>query len=266
MKVCRYMVIQKTVRMFILAGQSNMAGRANAGWLDEQYRKENHRALYHYLCGFKLDKAEPFHSDTLTYLAPCHKHLSTPGPHFGPEISFADRILEGIGDDLILIVKVALGGTSLRYDWNPDTRSGPQLFQALVDTVRKAGSELSHRAMDCHCEGFFWMQGESDALKEEDAVLYYHNLVSFISRMRGSLGNSDLPFIIGRIMNRREEFSPAVRLVQIAQELAAENSSLTWIISTDDLPDIGDSLHYNEKGIWELGRRFADRYLSVIDR
>ncbi len=252
--------------IFILAGQSNMTGRGDASELPEFLQKIQMDVQYYYYCGFGADESPPKESFGWVLLGPCEKHDSTPGPHFGPEITFGRMVADRWKDREVGIIKVAIGATSLSKDWAPDARSGRLLYRFLVRKVREALSELTDRGEVVRLGGMIWMQGESDATNRLSAESYKKHLEDFILRIREDFRVPQLPFIIGQIVDRTNPQMVYADLVRKAQQEVATVVSWVERVSTDDLADCGDGTHFDSKAYQELGQRFAESVLKLIDR
>src|SRR5687767_13410723 len=107
-----------SVKVFVFAGQSNMAGRALAAKLPSQFRTPPPRVQIDYVCSFGASDAlqarakvndasasEPHRSNGWVALRPAPKHSSTPGEHFGPEIGFGHTLANHWPEQRIAIVK-----------------------------------------------------------------------------------------------------------------------------------------------------------------
>ena len=68
--------------------------------------------------------------------------------------------------------------------------------------------------------------------------------------------------IAGHI-NPPSDMYPALEAVRRAQERVAEEDAGVVLVSTDGLSKQGDRVHYDSRGLLELGRRFADAYLEL---
>src|SRR6185437_15256794 len=108
----------EVTRVFIFAGQSNMVGSdSHADRIDDFPDFKGAGApqdvLYSYIVGNEASKGwvplQPLRS-------------------FGPEITFARRVKEHVNFP-IAIIKSAVGGTTVAYDWNPDApEKGQKLY------------------------------------------------------------------------------------------------------------------------------------------
>ncbi len=231
--------------IFILAGQSNMAGQGDASKLAPAYRRAPNNVEFFYN-GYK---------------APLNRFK-----HFGPEIGFAHEISRHFPHDKIKLIKFAVGGTSM-FAWDPiwnankanstrNASAGP-LFNKLIKTVN-----IQFDSKSDNLAGIIWMQGETDAKYTSAAKQYAGNLNRFVSALRSKLYSPNAMFIMGSI-NPPLEMFPSTAIVQHAQKLSARRIRNLRLVKTDDLAKRNDGLHYNTEGQLELGKRFARAFFKT---
>jgi hypothetical protein len=237
--------LQAKELVFILAGQSNMAGQGNAAELSPNYRRPPKNVDYYYN-GYKT---------------PLNRFK-----HFGPEIGFAHELSRHFPGTKIKLIKFAVGGTSL-FAWDPawnaskasltrNASAGP-LFKKLIKTVK-----IQFKGNDSKLAGILWMQGETDAKYPNAAKQYMGNLNRFINALRTELHSPNALFLMGSI-NPPLNLFPATPIVQQAQKNAASRIRNLRLVRTEDLGKRNDHLHYNTSGQIELGKRFAQAYLKT---
>jgi acetyltransferase-like isoleucine patch superfamily enzyme len=189
--------------------------------------------------------------------------LNRTGGSFGPEISTGKTISNALGGALVAEVKLAVSATALFDRWNPD---GGDLYASMVARVNQSIADLQIQlGQTGYVAGFFWMQGESDALSDEFRDDYAANLRNLIAAVRHDLNNPNLPFVFGQIIN----FDPANQtstVVRAHQQAVADDDTVTntAFILTDDLGH-HDFIHFNGQGIYTMGERFGAGYLSIVD-
>lgn len=265
-----------TAKLFVLAGQSNMAGRAPAVELPGSFRQPPARVLLDYVCSFGASDLlkpedypkdagppEPHHSDGWVPLQPAPKHVSTPGEHFGPEIGFGHALAAAWPQQPITIVKHGRGSTSLAVDWAPGATSGRQLYRAMLTQVSRAVASLKAKGITVELGALIWCQGEADTTRSEWADAYEGNLAAFFAAVRRDLSAPELPIVFsltgdGR-QNPKMSFAAPVRR---AQEAVAARDARTRLVQADDLALL-DHVHYNAASQLTLGQRLADAYLDI---
>ena len=235
----------KNELVFVLAGQSNMAGYGTTANLPQAYRRTPSNVKF-YFNGYPA-KMSRF-------------------ARFGPEVSFAHAMSRQYPHKTIKLIKFAVGGTSL-FAWAPNwnlnkariTRNasaGP-LFKKLIQTIRthtdKEGSQLS---------GILWMQGETDAKYPVAAHSYSQNLSHFVQALRRELQSPHLAFFMGQVDPPLKIF-PYREIVRKAQKNSSRSIRNSQLISTDGLKKRNDHLHYDTDGQLTLGMRFARAYINA---
>ena len=253
-------------KIIIFAGQSNALGwRGNPGQLQENPADVNIPFCFHEGVPPGGAHPVPFNSTSdgeWTYLKPQIQdpYIALNEEFFGPEITLARSLYEN--GHAISVFKSAYGGTNLAKDWNKFASSGFHLYDTMMTHLDIALSRLREADTKFEFVGFFWMQGESDALYEEMAVNYEENLNKFIDNIRTDLAAPDLPFVICRIGDHMNAgFKDTVRNAQVK---VAESDPLIKWVNTDYLPLMNDNLHYNTEGIIRLGTLMAGQYLGII--
>jgi hypothetical protein len=215
--------------VFLLIGQSNMAGRAA---LDAEDREPIPGA-------FLLDdqgKWEPA-TNPLNRYATDRKVLGM--QRLGPGDGFARRLRRELPERTIGLIVNARGGTSIEQ-W----AKGQPLYEHAVERVKALE--------DPSLAGILWHQGEANAGDAD----YLERLEQLIADLRRDLGQPELPFIAGQIAKD----SPVNR--QIAQ--LPERVERTGYASAEGLK-VFDGVHFDRDSQRRLGERYAEAYLRVVD-
>ena len=245
------------VPIFVFAGQSNAVGVDTLDELTPDQRAAQPNVLFY----------GPNENDhTWGALTPSPDSpnavdgLGRTGGSFGPEISTGKTISTALGG-AVAEVKLAVGATALFDRWNPTTGD---LYANMVARVNQSIADLqTQRGQTGYVAGFFWMQGESDALSDEFRDDYAVNLRSFIAAVRRDLKSPNMPFVFGQIIDFGSPDSTSVRAQQ--QAVADDNTVTdTAFILTDDLGH-HDFIHFDGRAIYTLGDRFGAGYLSIVD-
>ncbi|CAI0557603.1 unnamed protein product [Linum tenue] len=180
--------------IFILSGQSNMAGRG--GVIANHHIKlwdgivpqecESHPAILRLSADLRWEEAaEPLHADIDAGKA-CG---------VGPGMPFANSVRDrlcggGGGGGAIGLVPCAVGGTAIG-EW----ARGEPLYENMVrrakESVRSGGGGGTAEIIKC----LLWYQGESDTSTERDAGAYWGNMEKLIHNVREDLCLPDLPVI-----------------------------------------------------------------------
>ena len=185
----------KKIKVFILSGQSGMAGFGRSHELPDALREGNDRVLM--FEDGRWQPLRPFH----VYPDRLMKKFGLTEFSFGPEIGFAHAIAEAWPNETIGIVKQAAGGTGV-LAWHPNwtkeqadrTKNAGRgnLFKALTDKVKAATA-----SQDCELMGFVWLQGARDMSFPDVAKEYLPNLQAMVDGVRKEVGGEEMPFIYG---------------------------------------------------------------------
>ena len=166
---------EKPLKVFVLAGQSNMVGiRAKVSELPDDLKGEQKTAFF-------------FDGRRWISVAPG----KTEKRGFGPEISFALRMSKKL-DEPVGIIKHSVGASSLSVKWSP---SNPKSLYARL--LRKVKAAQKSRKIEI--VGMLWMQGGRDAKYQKMARAYAANLAKFIEAVRKDFKSPDMFFIAGRV-------------------------------------------------------------------
>lgn len=231
---------EKPLKVFVCAGQSNMVGRRCViAELPESLQQVQESNLY-----FNGKSWIPVEAGKTEKIG------------FGPELSFAQRISQLLGEP-VGIVKQSLGATNLAVNWSPTTNK--QQYDRMVEKVK-----LAQASRPIEIVGMIWMQGEADARIEEMATAYEKNLSTFIESCRKDFHTPQMIFVSGRI----NCFFPDKYLYIEKVRKAQENCKVSnyGFIDCDDFPKGSDDLHYNAQGMVEMGYRFADKIFDLMNR
>jgi Carbohydrate esterase, sialic acid-specific acetylesterase/SdrD B-like domain/Secretion system C-terminal sorting domain len=203
----------KKLRVFVLAGQSNMEGYGtiddaenDPGSLVDVIQKDSVGAWSH------LGEPGNWKSLDNAYLyfernAGTIKSNITVGQGaydglIGPELMFA-RQLDEYFDDPVLIIKTAWGGKSLAVDFRPPSATGQTgpFYNAMIQKVKNVTQNLNTEfpnigVSDFEISGFGWFQGWNDG--ESDAYLneYESNLYHLVNDVRKDLNTPNLPIVV----------------------------------------------------------------------
>ncbi len=242
--------------VYLLAGQSNMDGRGNATDLEPALQKPNPHVLIWY-------RNPPADSAAWKPLAPGFsippKHKTgLPSPTFGPEIGFAKTLLEKNPQQRIGIIKGSKGGTSIEQ-WSPgtdgDVESRGICYKYLMETITMAKAALQEQGHTMTIRAILWHQGESNSKNSTEE--YQNKLLTLISRFREDLQLPDLPFFVGEVFDNGKRDS-----VRAAQKALPHVIKHVYFVSADGLTTHDSGTHFDAKSQLEIGKRFADAWLT----
>lgn len=235
---------EEPLQVFILAGQSNMAG-TSAKFIDKlpaEMQKPQENALFAEFWG---DKFLPM----------------MPKNNIGPEVSFGFEMAKSLKSKIAMI-KLAVSGSSLEKDWNPNEYDKEKnigvMYKRLIDYVK--GLQVKHKKIKI--VGMIWMQGESDSRYHAKTMEQYKTkLETLIDNCRKEFNSPEMLFVCGRVNPPGWPFQKNVRE---AQE-SVKKKGYAWI-DCDDLELGEDKLHFTVKGQVELGKKFAHSMLALMGK
>ncbi len=246
------------MKIFILAGQSNMAGNGVPSELPAEYRKHPDNV---FMPIPPRDRGRHPRTDLVPF---------APFPErFGPEVGFAHAMAEAWPNEKIVIVKKAIGGTSA-LAWSPEwTEEGAALTEnhrngpLYTNLMEQMVTPLLERYKNAEVVGILWAQGGRDGRYEQAAADYEENLTRIIEAFRGNLGNPALPFVLAHTVDAPARNFPYIEVVRSAQQRVAASVPKTALVPIDGLSRKSDRTHFDTAGQLELGSRFAKAYLEL---
>jgi hypothetical protein len=233
---------KKDFQLFILAGQSNMAGR---GDIDAEGRKAEPRI-------YSLNQEQKWQPavDPL--------HWDKPGAGAGVGKPFAELIAAKNPAISIGLVPTACGGSPIST-WVPgkyweQTKSHP--YDDFLVRAKRAMQDGTLTAI-------LWHQGESDA-NGKDAPEYEKRLTELIGRMRTDLDAPDLPFLVGQLGRfPAKPWNANQEAVDAAQQAVAKKVKNVRYVSAEGLSSRGDNLHFNTPSLRTFAQRYAEAFLEM---
>jgi len=254
------------IPVFVFAGQSNaLARRANYSELVgglSSWTSPQSNVL------FAGPQGEGV-SGTPTWQAiqPVNTSLSS----FGPELSAGKAIAQGL-NTTIGVTKYAVGSTylanqsSANLTWDPNRSGG--LYSQMLSRVQTSLTQLpiQQPGKTGQIAGFFWMQGENDAINAVDANAYQANLTALIARVRTDFNDPDLPFIFGQInVSNVPAYMANSVVIRQAQANVAALDPHAYLVGTDTFGRVqSDFVHFNTQGVIDLGLGFGNTYLAAV--
>lgn len=232
---------KENVWVFILAGQSNMAGRGKVEPIDTI---PDTRILSINKKGDTIIAKEPLH-----FYEPAMAGLDC-------GLSFGKELLKHIPDSIsILLIPTAVGGSSINQWINDSTFRNVTLFSNFREKVeigKKVGT----------IKGILWHQGESDAAKTETIDVYDEQLKKLFSLFRYEADNKKLPIFIGELGSFSKNYE-AWQAINYKIKYYVKTDSSAYLIKTRDLNDIGDRVHFDSEGQRKMGKRFAEKFIEI---
>ncbi|MBC8404861.1 MAG: hypothetical protein H8E15_06525 [Planctomycetes bacterium] len=261
------------LRVFILAGQSNMVGSGivaadvnrndGKGTLEYLARSEETRERFSGL----IDENGDWRSrdDVLiSYFersGPITVGYGAGAGTIGPELGFGWTIGE-LFEDPVLLIKVAWGGKAIGKEFRPPSAGGEvgESYTAMFAEIRRVLDDLDHIFPELIYDevelmGIAWHQGWNDRVNQAFNDVYEENLSCFIRDARKELGVAKLPFVIAETgMSGHEENHPRAVSLMKAQAAVAQRDEFRGnvaFVGTKDfwrdksLSPSGQAYHWN---------------------
>ncbi|MDF9799464.1 hypothetical protein OKW21_004727 [Catalinimonas alkaloidigena] len=245
-ELVKQMPEKENLWIFIMAGQSNMAGRG---------RVEPEDTIAHpRILTINQEKEWIVAKEPLHFYEPKLTGLDC-------GLAFGRELLRHVPDSIsIALIPCAVGGSAIQQWLGDSTFRNVQLmhnFEEKVDLARQSG----------HIKGILWHQGESDAT-DELIPLYPAQLGKLISTFRTYIGDANLPVLIGELgpYATPDEKQQRWHRINEAIHQFADSDQLIRVASTSDLQHKGDDVHFNSESQRILGKRFAEKYLEIAEQ
>lgn len=226
------------MEIYLLIGQSNMAGRAPI----EPQDKDSINNVF--LLTNNTEKPWEKAANPLNKYSTVRKRISM--QKLGPGYGFAKEMAKARKGVKIGLVVNAKGGTSIE-EWKP----GDTLYNEAISQTKKA---LKHGVL----KGIIWHQGEANASKYKT---YTPKIKALIEALRKDFNISDLPFVAGQLSPDkplRDNFNKMIL------ELPNKVKN-TAVITTEGTSTI-DKTHFNSSSQRLLGKRYAESLLKIISK
>lgn len=227
-------------QLFLLAGQSNMAGR---GKMDESSTKAHARVFCLAADGTWKPAVDPLHYD---------KQVA--GAGLGK--TFGEMIADTNPQICVGLIPSACGGAPIS-SWAPGATNSQTKSKPYDDAIARCKIAMEKGTL----KAILWHQGESDC-SDKAAPLYEEKLREVINRLRADLNAPDVPFIIGQLGQfKKKPWTPAIQQVDAAQQNVAKTMKNVYFVSSDQLAG-KDGLHFNTESLRTLAKRYGEVYLQ----
>lgn len=233
---------RRQFHLYILAGQSNMAGR---GSVEEQDTQPHPRVFVLNQNDEWQPATDPLHFDKPRITG------------VGPGLSFAKAMADYKNDVRIGLIPCAAGGSPISSwtvgGYHDQTKSHP-----YDDAIKRAKIAMKSGVL----KGIIWHQGESDS-KPDRVKVYQEKLEELIARFRRDLGDDTLPFIVGKLGDFYVVKNPDAESINTILEKIPVTVENTACVDASGLTHKGDVVHFDTRSCRELGRRYAELMIKL---
>ena len=290
------LVSAEPLKVFILAGQSNMEGQAVTDLSGKDYN-EGKGTLASLM-------ADPVKGSMFKHLKDAdgkwtvredvwvryqrEKQALLAGPltcgfsvygdshHFGPELQFGHVVGNALSNQ-VLLIKTAWGGKSLGIDFRPPSSGGTvgPYYALMIAQIKEALTNLktdfpAYDGKGYELAGFVWWHGWNDFCDPKLVPEYEVNLVNLIHDVRKDLKSPKLPVVVGEFTGpwRTDGESlpseaASIRKAQMAAAAKPEFKGNVLFVETRDFIRKAEDSPNTGHGHHEFGN--AETYFFVGD-
>ena len=227
---------EQTMHIYLLIGQSNMAGRA-------PYTEQESAVIDSCFLLNGEDKWEPA-KNPLNMYSTIRKNISMQKYSLG--YSFAQTMLDRQPGTTIGLVVNAKGGTKIEQ-W----AKGTQFYNEALRRARIAQKNGT-------IKGILWHQGESNSSSPDS---YLAKLQSLIEDLRNDLNLPKLPFVAGQVYYNPDT-KPKNKAINDQLAMLPDAVPFTGCASSAGLTTF-DNVHFNLESAKLLGIRYANSMLKL---
>jgi methionine-rich copper-binding protein CopC len=287
------------VKIFILAGQSNMVGQGEINPIGTpgtlQYIYNNDPVTYAHLkdgsnWAVRDDAWIWYNRDGTLVKGGLTPGYGSDANNVGPELQFGHAMGMHYGQK-VLLIKTAWGGKSLQTDlrppsagWNIDVpgKAGDQGYyftEMLKDVVDATANLQTHfpaynPADGFEFAGFAWHQGWNDLVSTSASAEYEANMEKFIKDLRFAVGVPNLPFVIATTGQSDPTNYSQVELAQLKMadfatypafngNVSVVDSKSFWIPASSSPADEGYHWNRNAKSYCMIGDSLASAMIGL---
>jgi hypothetical protein len=224
--------------IFLMAGQSNMAGRG--------FVQPSDTVISSQVLMLNKDNEWVYAKEPLHYYEPTRTGLDC-------GLAFAKKLAKLKGKNITIgLVPCAVGGSAIEHWMGDSTYRGVKLYSNLMKktAIAKETGIL---------QGILWHQGESNA-GARSYKNYRQTLETFFTKLRHDLGYPELPIYTGQLasfLSRRT--NPMADAVNNDLQTMTQGFKNFYLIPTADFTPLTDSIHFDSKSQRQMGERFAKK-------
>jgi alpha-galactosidase len=290
------------VRVFILAGQSNMQGKGAIEHLEKLIDDDATKATYQHLReGDEWIERDDVFIRYLDQNGKLTVGYGTPKNRFGPELQFGN-VMGDKFDEPVLIIKCAWGGRALAVRFRPPSsgkgdysrrdRKTKELeplaeevygeaYRDTIKIVKETLADVKNLVPDSdgkyELAGFVFFQGFNDVIDDKKVAEYGENLVNLIRDVRKDLDAPKLPFVIGELgqqgatpekrhakkhLGFRKAQSDVAKMPEFQGNVAYAETAI-HVVPEGDSFDGGYHYYGRADTFFQIGQSFADAMLTL---
>lgn len=233
---------KESLHLYILMGQSNMAGRGKVEAIDTlthprvlMLNKEEHW----------LPAKDPMHFDK-------------PVAGAGLGLTFGKILANENPAIRIGLIPTAVGGSSIN-SWFADSLYKQTNTYPYDDMIRRAKKAMETGTL----KGIIWHQGESDSNSDQAISAYSEKFEAMVTALKTDLGLESVPIVMGEIgYFFYTKASHAEAMNGVINQIAKSNNCI-GLVSAEGLTHKGDSTHFDSNSYHALGMRYATKMPDI---
>lgn len=235
---------KESFHLFLLIGQSNMAGR---GKVAEEDLKIHPRVLALNKDSEWVPAKDPLHFDKPKMVG------------VGLGKAFAIDYAEAHTGVTVGLIPCAVGGSPIST-WEPGAYHTSTRAHPFDDAIPRAQLAMKSGTL----KAMLWHQGEGDS-NEKKAPKYEARLHALIDRFRKQLKAPDVPFVVGQLGQFPERpWNEYRKMVNSAHSSLPEKVANTAFVKSDGLVHRGDQTHFDAASYREFGHRYFEAYKALV--
>ena len=248
--------------LIIMSGQSNMVGRAQIRFLEEtatpeelaEYRSgyENIQIYYH------VDHANQDPTNIAPGFVPVTLGQGSTDVQFGPEVSLAEYLTRAFPGEKFYLIKCAWSGSGIANNYKP----GDFVFEEILTRSQSGLNYMVEAGLEPELFAFCWMQGETDAIVQEQAEDYLRAQTDLMNRWLPLYDQIACPYGVAFIDAGISEHWPFYQTVNEAKAQYQTQGPNRYYFDTIQAGltthlENNDLSHYDSQAKIKLGRLFG---------
>lgn len=230
---------KENFHVYLLMGQSNMAGRGKIEAIDTLTHS---RVFMLNIDTAWVPATNPIHFDKPTIVGT------------GLGMTFGKIMAEENSNIKIGIVPCAKGGSSINQ-WFRDSLHIQTNSYPYNEMIFKAKKAMETGTI----KGILWHQGESDTKTMADINNYKSKFNALLDSIGNDLNINPVPVVIGEIGYFFYQKNPLAEDLNIQLEQIANSNNCIGLVKSDNLNHKGDTTHFDSKAYRLLGMRYAEK-------
>ncbi|MCF7957588.1 MAG: putative Ig domain-containing protein, partial [Phycisphaerae bacterium] len=287
----------RPLKVFILAGQSNMVGQGELtktgykGTLEYMVENDTDGTFAHLVDNagewvVRDDVWIWYNNGSVPIKGGLSVGYGSSSSTIGPEMQFG-HVIGDVFDDQVLLIKIAWGGKSLAVDFRPPSSGGTvgPYYTDILDYIAAFRADPASFYPDYDSQegyeimGFGWHQGWNDRVNQTHNDEYEYNMANFIRDIRNDLVVPEMPFVIATTgMTGWDDTHPRALSLMAAQLAMADTAKYPefkgnvavidtrdfWRTVAESPADQGYHWNRNAETYFLIGNAMAEEMAAIL--